>query len=403
MERIVNAVVNTLAKELGSKLENAYLYGSLAQRTYEMGESDINLLLVVAEDLDIHELRNHFLPLWQEYGRRLLRGPLLTTRRTLARHLLLNPVLSDHLASEGKPLINSDSVLTSLPAKPMLNPHDTYAYLAQETLLASAALAPSLCPPKEQAANKRRLRSLARRIFGEGIDPQETAVTTFARIQQHLIPIINNLPDHQPWQSSRMATSPMLPGLQATYTKDLEKIILVFNQITAQQITSIGWERLATRLAKEYTGLYVTTPTQLRLINEIETPLDLFFKRNKRTWGEDPLANLPTSPYHKLRQAARRPSGILIDTLPHVYLTSPEEDLNKIIHDFQNKLLNVQLESELLGRMSLLDLARPPTPLPGREAPTKVRVGAILNHLDWWADHCTKAANQATTATQSGE
>ncbi len=403
MERIVNAVVNTLSNELGSALENAYLYGSLAQRTYEMGESDINLLLVVSEGLDIHALRAVFLPLWQEYGRRLLRAPLVTTRRTLARHLLLNPVLSDHLASEGQPLVDSGNMLTSLPAQPALNLQDTYAYLAHEALLASAALAPELWPPEEQAENRRKLRSLARRIFGEGVDPQETAVSTFARIQEYLIPIINELPTDQPWQSLRTATSPMLPGLQATYAKDLEKMILVFNQITAKQLASIGWGKLAGRLAKDYTGLYVTTSVQLRLVNEFETPLDIFFKRNKRTWGEDPLGDLATTNYYKLRQAARRPSSILVDSLPNAYLTRPESEVGDIIHDFQNKMLNVQLESELLGRMGLVERAKPPMPLPGRESPPKERIDAIFGHLDWWTDHYTKAIQQADVTKQTEE
>ncbi len=397
MERIVNAVINTLSKELGNELENAYLYGSLAQRTYEIGESDINILLVISENLDLYKLRTIFFPLWQEYGRRLLRGPIIATRRTLARHLLLHPVFSNHLVNDGQPLIKSGSMLTHLPTQSSAQPQDTYAFLAHEALMASAALAPDLWAPEEHAENMGRLRRLARLIFGTAIDPQETAVATFARIQEHLCPIINDLPSSQPWKSVRTATSPMLPGLQATYTKDLEKIILVFNQITAKQLASVGWDKLALRLKQDYNGVFITTSAQLRLVNEFETPLDLFFKRSKRTWGEDPLGDLQTTTYYKLRQAARRPSGVLIDSLPNAYLTSPENEMGKIIHDFQNKLLNVQLESELLGRMGLIDRTKPSLPLPDRGAPFQERINAIFYHLDWWADHATQAMQREDT------
>lgn len=398
MERLVNAVINALAKELGEDLENAYLYGSLAQRTYEMGQSDINLLLVVSENLSIHTLRGLFLPLWPEYGRRLGRAPLVATRRTLARYLLLNPVFSDHLVRVGQPLVESESLPTVLPAQTSAQPHDICAYLAHQAMLVSPALVPELYTPQEQIAHVRKLHSLARHIFGQAVDPQETAVSLFARIQEHLSSLIHALPDYQPWESTRTATSPMLPGLQATYTKDLEKLILVFNQITAVQFANIGWDKLAARLAKDYTGLYMTTSTQLRLISELETPLDLFFKRNAHTWGEDPLSSLQTSKYHKLRQAARRPAQILVESLPHAYLTSADNALSTVIHDFQNKLLNVQLENELLSRMGLIQHNRPPEPLPGREAPATERIQAIFAHLDWWAGHFTNGMLQVAAA-----
>lgn len=402
MERIVHAVINTLAKELGASLENAYLYGSLAQRTYEMGDSDINLLLVVSEDLPIHKLRASFWPLWQEYRRRLLRAPLVATPRTLARHLLLHPALRDHLADSGQVVHGVGDVLANLPPLPASTPEETYAYLAHQALLASAALAPDRRSTAEQAVNQRRLRSLARRIFGQPVSSQETAVTTFARIQEHLAPLINSLPNLPPWESTRIATSPMVPGLQATYVKDLENLILVFNQLTAKQLSSIGWSKLAERLAKEYNVIFVTSSVQLRLINQYETPMDLFFKRTKHTWGEDPLRDLQASTYYKLRQAARRPSAILLDSLPNAYLTTPSQEMGTVVHDFQNKMLNVQLESELLKRLGVVDFGAPPTPLPGRETPLPERITAIMRHLDWWAGHYTTAMRQAATPVQTG-
>ncbi len=396
MERIATAVINALSRELGNELESAYLYGSVPQRTYELGESDINLLLVVAETLDIHRLRRLFMPLWQEYGRRLRRAPVVATRRTLARHLLLNPTLAHHLSIEGRPLLQSGGLLAGLPAQPTLTAEDMCAYWAQEALLASAALAPTLWSSEEQARHMQRLRSLGRRLLRQNASPQETAVALFARIQTRLATLISKLPNNYAWESNRVATSPLVPGLQATYTRDMESIILVFSQFSAEQLSSINWSKLAERLGKEYKGFYVTSSQQLRLICHFETPLDLFFKRIKRTWGEDPLRDLTPTTRYKLRQAARRPSTILLDTLPQAYLTNRDDEMGKLIHDMQNRLLNVQLEGELLARLGLTPLAKPPVPLPGREASAPERINAILAHLDWWSEHYTQTMLAAT-------
>lgn len=397
MERIVNIIIQTLSRKLGSKIESAYLFGSVAQRTYELGESDVNLLLVLSEDVSIHELRQVFRPLWQEYGQRLRRAPLITTRQTLARHMLLRPTFAHHLVSEGQQLLGGSGLLHKLPAPPPMSDQDIYAHLAHEIMLASAALTPFIVSEEDARNNMVRLRRIARRILQRPVNPQETAVDLFALVHETLDPIINNLPTDQPWLAMRTATSPLLPGLQATYTKDLDNIALIFNQISSPQIRSIGWEKLSRRLAKDYKAIYVTSSIQLRLIHQYETPLDLLFKRSQLTWGMDPLGNLNANRIYQLRQAARLPSDVAVDHLPNAYLTQEDSEIHKIIHDFQNRLLNVQLENELLSRMKLAERFKSPTPLPGREAPPTERLDVIFQHLNGWADHYTKQMQQSST------
>lgn len=390
MERIVEAIVNTFIRELGSDLEAAYLFGSMATRIFELGESNINLLLIVNDRVSMHTIRQIFQPLWQEHGRRLRRAPFIATRMALNRHMMLYPTLAHHLAQYGKPIRETSSLLGRLPNLPELTTQDTYARLSAEVMLASGAVAPEFWPPDIAQSNLLRLRSVARRILQEPLNPRDTAVSIFCRIHERIDPEISALPTDNPWTAMRTATSPLVPGLQATYTKDLDKIVLVFNQLSTLQIQSISWAKLAQRLAKDYKGLYITASPQLRLIHEIETPLDLDFRRSKRTWGMDPLAELKSPTWRKLRQSARFPSDIQIDSLPNAYLTQGDDQVHIIIHDFQNKLLNIQLESELLGRMQLLEKLKPPMPLPGREAPDLERIDAIFQHVGWWADHFTK-------------
>lgn len=84
------------------------------------------------------------------------------------------------------------------------------------------------------------------------------------------------------------------------------------------------------------------------------------------------------------------PSHILVNALPHSFLTAAnasDDTLHKLIHDFQNRMLNIQLENELLFRLGLIPAKFvPPEPLPDREASAKQRLTAIFQHLEWWAD-----------------
>ena len=394
MDSLVEPVLQKFSRELGRDLKAAYLYGSLAQRRYVAGESDANLLLVVSEGVSLHTVRNIFRPIWRDNGRRLCRAPLITTRSLLTRHLKLYPTLAHHMANDGQSLVGGTSLFKLIPKLPRLTPHDTYAWLAGEAMISSAALAPNMQSGPDARQSMKGLRSLARRVLHETVSVNDTAVDLFARIQEHLEPKIAVLPMEQPWSSMRTATSPLLPGLQGTYTKNLETAVLVFAQFSSAQIRNIGWSKLSQRLSRDHKRLAITTSRQFRLMTEFETPLDLIFRRNRHTWGMDPLATMVVKKKFQLRHAARAPSLIQIDLLPNAYLTQSDDQLPKLIHDFQNKLLNIQLEGELLDRFQIAQRFRP-LPLPGRETPLRERVDAIYQQLGLWADHYTNAMTQA--------
>ncbi len=63
--------------------------------------------------------------------------------------------------------------------------------------------------------------------------------------------------------------------------------------------------------------------------------------------------------------------------------------MGKLIHDFQNKLLNIQLEHELLVRFGIVQRFTPPEPLPEREAPNHQRIELIFKHFHWWTNFYT--------------
>ncbi len=387
MLKVVDTIVQALTAQCGDQLEAVYLFGSLAQGHYVPGDSDINLFVILADSTAYPAVQQSFLPLWQQHQHHLKRAPFVATRAAFLRHLQLNPLLAQQLVRDAQQLTGPLEYLDRRMAT--IEPHEAYAYLVTEAMQASAALAPELLGKDTAVVALSRLQRLARRLRQEPLPEGETAVQSFARIQHFLNPIIASLPAARKVAGMvpRNTTTPLLPGLQTIY-KEGNKTILVFTELSPQKIIQTDWNKLASRLPAGTTGLELTTVEQMSLSIMFERPLDLRFKKLQHTWGPNFLAAFNPTTRQIMRYSARVPSRILIDELPNTYLTqeATEEVQHKIIHDFQNKMLNVQLEHELLVRYGLVERFKPPTPVPGRETPAPERIAALFQHLEWWAD-----------------
>ena len=81
--------------------------------------------------------------------------------------------------------------------------------------------------------------------------------------------------------------------------------------------------------------------------------------------------------------------------LARAYLTATDEQVGKLIHDFANRLHNLQLRHEIFTRLGLAPAVTPPLSIPERTAEARVRVEALFRLLDWWAG--TYAALAAAT------
>lgn len=385
MEEIVQTIVKQMSRKLGSQLETIFLYGSMADGSYRPGESDINLLAVVADGTSIHALRKLFLPIWNEYKSVLCRAPLIAQEKDFARYLQVAPTFAHHLIHEGQIVFGLPDYLDGWPET---GPYDASARLAYEAMQASAALTPDLLAPEVAQAKLAQLHRLARKLHSQPIDKGKTAVELYALVQHHLNQKIANLPDPPVIREPSTTTTTLLPGLQASY-KETDQMVMVFQNLTPHQIMAIQWPVLAKRVAGRCTGLRITTAVQLRLILELERPLDLILRRYNHEWGDDLLAQINPTPKQIFRQAARLPAEIQIDLMPNEYLTHDQSKIHDIIHDYQNKLLNVQLEHELLRRLLHIEKFTPPEPLPDRTAPDSLRIDAIFNQLGWWSEFYT--------------
>lgn len=391
MIKAVDATVDAFSQQASDAVVGLFLFGSLTQGHYTPEESDINLWVVVPDGSALPLLRQAFAPVWQQYAAVLKRAPYVCTKQAFMRHLLLNPSLGQHLVRDGQQLLGADDLLDRRLATG--EPHELHAPIVTEAIQASAALAPALLSDDTAVALQARLRRLARRLLNEPLPEGETAVQSFARIQHFLTSMMASLPATQKWAKvvPRDGTSPLMPGLQTIYT-EVGKKVMVFSQLSPSKIIQTDWPRLASTLPARTTGLELTTVEQMSLSILFDRPLDLRFKKTQHSWGPNFLAAFNPTQRQIMRYSARVPSRILVDDLPHAYLVSDhsEESQHKIIHDFQNKMLNVQLEHELLVRYGLIERFVPPSPVPGRETPAPQRIAALFQHLEWWTDYYTR-------------
>lgn len=380
IEPVIEPVVTTL----GSHLKAVYLYGSYAQGFYQPGESDINLLVVMDEMADIHAVRQALLATWtDEIAAAFQHPPALVTQTNLARHLELNPALAHHLVHEGQHLAGEK--LETLP--PTVDPADRLAQEINQVILASSVVADHLLEAEIAQERWQLLRHLARRFSRQPQPPQATAGKLLGEIQRHLQKQIAGLKELLPNAVAPDEAAPaLLPDLQAIY-EVTEEVLLVLPDLTARRLALTDWHEVGDLLAGDYSGIRLTTPEQFYLALKHADPLGIRLMRYSLAWGRDGMVDVPVDAAALCRQAARHTSHLLAIVLPQMYLAADDEKVGKVIHDIQNKLLNVQLQHELLHRLLGWERVLPPMSLPDRQAPAPERIDANFAHLAWWTNY----------------
>ncbi|MFZ0546254.1 MAG: nucleotidyltransferase domain-containing protein [Candidatus Promineifilaceae bacterium] len=390
----IEEINRTLEKSLGSQLIALYLFGSIAKEKYEPDQSDINLLAVVEEGTSIHEIRSALRPIWLKAGEIIRQTPLIATPDALSRHLQVNPVLGNHLIEHSRLLYGQSLELAVSP----VSTAERISLLSRVALNASTVIGHQLLTKDEVESSLLTLFRLAKFLDLDENAQTNTPVETFAAVQGFAARLITDNPTLQWSAPPPDGSPPLVDSLLAIYEMDERAIFLLpdwpADQIEAY-IRTVDWTAVSESLAGQYKGLQLSTPTQFRLIMEYNQASDRYFHNYEHAWGQDPLESLTISHRQLYKELARRASRMEIRTFPHVYITADGSDgFYKVIHDFQNKLLNIQLREELMVRIDKRPRAMPPTPLPDRTAPPNERIDAILEHFHWWADHYAAAMLQ---------
>lgn len=390
----VSAVQATLVEGLGDNLKALYLYGSLATGIYQANQSDINLLAVIEDDVDLNNIRTILKPVWQEYGSVLKKSPLISTADSLNRHLTLNPILAHHLQTQGKLLEGQDL----LPGPVDIDPLERISRFVTMAIDTSLAVAPSLLSEKKAQEVTTNLKSLYRQYWAKLVNKEDLPIELLASVYEGLLSELEAYPQFFFEEQEVVAAPPLLNELRAIYEIE-NRLILVFPDLEpedmVERIKSTNWKAVADRVTEQYQGLQVSTAAELRMILQFNTPANYHLQSYTHAWGIDPLAGIQISPWRVYRDLARYPSELLLSTLPHTYISTADADLAMLVHDLQNKLLNVQLRNELLCRIDQIEVTLPPYPIPGRDEPISIRIDAICSHLDWWVDYYSSAMHEA--------
>lgn len=380
----LDLVLDPLLAALCDDVKAVYLYGSYAQGFYQPGESDINIWVVTSDEADFAPTREALLPVWTESVAAAFRTPpALVHHSAFSRHLQLNPALAYHLAHEGQ-LLAGDPLL---PAALSPDPADMLAQDITQAMIASSAVASHLLDPEIAPERIHKLRHLARRLSRQPQLAELTPVQLLGCVQNQLQARLDALPNPPGlYPPPDEPAPPLLPDLQAIY-EVAEEVLLVLPDLSSQRLEQTNWREVGELLAGDYNGLRLTTATQLNHSLSVSNPLSIRLMRYTHVWGYDGLADVPASVAGICREAARHCSHLLTVTFPQMVLAAADEKSGKVIHDIQNKLLNIQLQHELLHRLLGWERTLPPFPLPDRQATVWERITANFAHLEWWTDY----------------
>jgi hypothetical protein len=383
LKTALSDVRSALRNGLGSRLHALYVYGSVVGGYFQAGHSDVNLFLVTDEDVSLPTVYDVLQPVYRRHASLLRIGPAVTTPTALDRQHRFNPGWLHEIGSQGRLLAGAPLLIS--PPEP-----DVRMALARdcrEALATSAALAPDMLPAEVAQALHSRLQRLTRRLTRQRIDLELPAATLMGTVQKAIGDAMADQPEANWSAPARDDAPPAMPTLRGIYER-ADELILVLPDLTPERISSTNWPVLAAEGAADYGSMHLTTGGQFQLIGRKADPVSVALGHFSHAWGSDPLEQVRFSSDELRRAAGRVASDLLLIDLPTSYLgATDEEQQHKVIHDVQNRLLNLQLQHELLHRLHGLEAARPEGTLPGREKPLEERVSALRSHLEWWADY----------------
>ncbi|HZD11048.1 MAG TPA: hypothetical protein VE553_06875 [Candidatus Binatia bacterium] len=385
-QAIIDQLLPAFGERLGTQFLAAYSVPPSADGYFLSQRFESSLLLFFSDDFPVHTAREVVNELGLNLQNELEAPPFVFTPSSLKQHAVLFPLLAHHIMRRGTRLCG-----LSLPLDTTKAPHpvERLAFLISESIAASAALVP------EKSADHAlpRLQRLASQLSNQSNSDAEPAAELFARVQTYLRYIVDSLPQMSGHRLPVIESADQ-PNLLAFY-EDQERLLVVIPPLSANLLRRIDWSALAGPMPSSLTTLNVATTDQLFLTIQAQRPMDYLLGSYRRRWGAELLDNLQVSARAVFRQAARKPSSLLVDGVWGAYLVAQgDEGIHRIIHDSQNRLLNIRLEKELLCRLLHTPFSEPPEPLPRRDEPLSARIDAIVAHLKWWTTHYLEEMQQ---------
>ena len=393
-ENAVNDVALAYQDALGDHLKSVYLFGSLVEGHFEPAVSDINLLVVIDTNPSIDFYDEKVRPIWQDFSKSLRTNPIVASPAVLNRHLDMNPLFASHLRRVGQLILGDEY---DWP-EPNVDIMSHMVRLATQALETSTLLGPSLLSEQGRQVSQKKLRKIHKQIFGlDRVKPQSDndlvcQLLLFANDR------IADFPDLLITDLFAEGAPPLINRLLSICEAE-NRIYLVFPDLLTPEykgiLSKVDWSAVADRVAGAYSQLQITTASQLRLILRYEHAADFKLRSFSHVWGVDILEDLDVSERTIYQNQGRIATELLMLDLPSSFIYTKRSDLAMLVHDYQNKLLTIQLRHELLCRIMKKELEFPEQKLPSREAPVEFRLQGIFDHLEWWANYYYNKMNQS--------
>lgn len=376
---VVEAFLPALQEQANVDLLAAYSVPPSGDGYFLTHRFEPTLLLLLDPQTHIHGARQAIQRLRIDWNNVLEAPPLVFTPGALEKHAGLFPLFARHLVTYAERLCGDDLPLISPPTP---HPIERLAFLIAEAIEVSSALVPQ----NSDALALPRLQRLAAVLSDEAVDQDTSTADLFARVHIHLRRIVDSLPVMSK-QHTPIVKDANERNLLALY-EDQQRLLVVIPPLSGNLLRRIDWSALSKPMPSHLTTLNVTTTDQLYLTVQTTRPLDFALGGYRRLWGAELLSGLSVSARAVFRQAARRPSALLADGVLGAYLLTPaDEAIHRVIHDYQNRLLNLRLEHELLCRLRGVPPSEPEKPLPRRNEPLPERIDAIIDNFRWWTGH----------------
>lgn len=377
--------VFAISDALDEQLQALYLFGSAVTRYYNPAVSDVNLLIVPTGGVHLNDVRERLLPVWPRIRSLVRTPPAVASAAALTRHMQLFPAFAAHLQNE------AHVYGTPVPAEPaIVDPLSELARLSTESLHASAALVPGLLPEELAEPAGRRLHRLARQLANRPLTEVQSPAALFGVIQHILQRRLQSL-------QGKAAETPSTDSNVCGLYYETTRAIFLIPAMDSSLLPGMDWPQIAASLpTNRYQAVNVATAAQLRLSVSLDDPLDFCLHRFEHAWGEHPLTGVEPARHVIYRALARIASRLLIFDLPQAHIAAHTNNaVHKVVHDLQNRILNLHLQVELLRRFLGYPFAAPSMTLPGRGVPLATRIDAIIRRLDWWAGYYTDAQSES--------
>ncbi len=326
-------------------------------------------IAVLSDQFDIQTIRAEIAAFCLEQNKAETDSSIHVIRqKSAARYFMLNPELAQRIEAHGwQSRLGWLAMIRSAGEQ-----RTERAWFMQQLMQISADLL-------EPSPQFERLNALSKQ-------PPVSAFAGGVEIYGRLLDSVSD--QDSPTQTNPTSPPHKFPAPVAIY-HNLNRIILVTNE-PRETLLMWGAETNNSDIKKlRQDGVVVCTPEQLNAVATQFGSLDVKLRRYRHMWGDQLLDSSIFAAKDYSRNAAEYSSSWELECIGRqMFTTPPDPNQDRLlIHDFQNRLLNIRLQNQILSDLKIIPKSSPEFDLPDKALPIHERLNTISALFDWWANN----------------